>query len=75
MNNLSSIACFYITQVNVFKFCDTRLLPTTPYPRPHGLANHCMLYIQIVMNSEKAAKLGHDQVTRLQADRILLSLA
>ena len=31
-----------------------------------------MVYIHMVMTAEKATKLGHDQVTRLEAHRFVL---
>ena len=74
-----------MAQVNLIKFCavqnsnlrpphyQARFLPIRPWHNSHGLRNHFMVYIQMAMTAEKATKLGHDQVTRLEAHRFVLS--
>ena len=70
-----------MAQVNLIKFCavqNSNLQPPDYQARflphnSHGLWNHFMVYIQMAMTAEKATKLGHDQVTRLEAHRFVLS--
>ena len=74
-----------MAQVNLIKFCAVQnsnlqppdyqaiFLPIRPWHNSHGLRNHFMVYIQMAMTAEKATKLGHDQVTRLEAHRFVLS--
>ena len=51
-----------------------RFISTWPWRWPCDLQDHFMVYIQMVMTAEKATKLGHDQVTCLEACFVVVLL-
>ena len=75
VNNLLSI-----DRLNVIKIC----APSKIRTRDHWIIrqgavhtiykDHFMVCIQMVMTAEKATKLGHDQVTRLEACFVVVLL-